>query len=328
MSETTAKVANVNDPLTGTVGISGTAALGARLTAISSLSDPDGPGMVLYRWKADGVVVGSTSASYTVGEEALGKTVTLEADHTDAFGATESVASADSVYVPGGVHGMVYHWKSHVLMRYVVMGVQDDTGGVAAPPVYSSANGTFHFLGLPESGSYTLAAERSQVWGVGSSVTSADALAALRIAVGINPNLDPDGSGPLTAPQLSPYQVIAADVNADGKVTSADALAILRMAVGAPSAPAQTWSFVPETLDLWNEAEGASALTRIDATWAPPAPALLASEAKANFVAVLRGDVNGSWVGFNDYSDLDEKQPGYFQLLGAQLGVPTDVWGV
>jgi hypothetical protein len=45
-------------------------------------------------------------------------------------------------------------------------------------------------------------------------------------------------------------------------------------------------------------------------------------------VGVLKGDVNGSWSAPAGSTDLDVTQPTYFQLLGTQLGMPTDVWGV
>jgi hypothetical protein len=43
---------------------------------------------------------------------------------------------------------------------------------------------------------------------------------------------------------------------------------------------------------------------------------------------VLKGDVNGNWAAPVGSIDLDITQPTYFQLLGAQLGMPTDVWGL
>ena len=45
-----------------------------------------------------------------------------------------------------------------------------------------------------------------------------------------------------------------------------------------------------------------------------------------HLVAVLRGDVNGSWAGGG--ADLDNTDPTYFQLLAVRLGVPDDVWGM
>jgi hypothetical protein len=190
----------------------------------------------------------------------------------------------------------------------------------------TGSDGGFAFSLLPAT-SYGMTAHRPAT-DTANAITSADALAALRIAVGSNPNPDPDGDGPRQPLQLSPYQVIAADVNGDGRVSSADALAILRMAVKSPAAPAPQWHFVREQLDLWNEAGSSSQLTRSQASWDASLGVTVLQETTANLVGVLRGDVNGSWAPPAASQDLDVTQPNYFQLLGAQLGVPTDVWGL
>jgi hypothetical protein len=181
----------------------------------------------------------------------------------------------------------------------------------------TAGSGAFELGPLPE-GSYGLSLARGTT-DSSNAVSSADALAALRIAVGANPN-----TGTL---KVSPYQFIAADANEDGRITSADALAILRMAVKAPTAPAQEWHFVNESLDLWNEAAGLSALTRSSTAWDPAVNVQLAQDTTLNYVGVLKGDVNGSWAAPAGSTDLDTTRPDYFQLLGAQLGVPTDVFG-
>ncbi len=115
-------------------------------------------------------------------------------------------------------------------------------------------------------------------------------------------------------------------MNGDGKVTSTDALAILRMAVKVPGAPTPAWSFVAETLDLWDETAGASALHRNGVQWNAALTGTPGPEQRLNLVAVLRGDVNGSWSSAGA-QDLDVVDPNYFKLLGSQLGQPLDVWG-
>jgi hypothetical protein len=160
-----------------------------------------------------------------------------------------------------------------------------------------------------------------------NAVTSADALAALRIAVGLNPNPDPDGTGPKTAPAVSPYQIMAADVNGSGTVTSADALAILRMAVKLSTAVPQEWMFVEEKRDFWDEATQKFTLSRTSATWDRTITADPASGA-VNLVGILKGDVNGSWVAPTGSTDLDVTDPTYFQRLAQLIGVPSqDQWG-
>ncbi len=127
--------------------------------------------------------------------------------------------------------------------------------GLSMARTSSSAAGAFSISTL-EPGSYGVTASRATS-DIGNAITSADALAALKMAVGLNPNPDPDGTGPLIAPVVSPYQFMAADViGTDGRVTSADVLAILKMAVKLPTAPAKEWMFVEESRDFWNETTG------------------------------------------------------------------------
>ena len=105
--------------------------------------------------------------------------------------------------------------------------------GQSLARMMSDASGHFEVSGI-DAGSYALAATRS-VSDIGNAITSADALAALKIAVAINPNAMING----VQPALSPYQVMAADVvGTDGRVTSADALAILKMSIQMSNAPA------------------------------------------------------------------------------------------
>ena len=76
-------------------------------------------------------------------------------------------------------------------------------------------------------------------------ITSKDALNVLQMAVGMNPNgTDETGERDI---EISPYQLIAGDVNKSGKLTSADALAILKMAVGMQDAFDQEWMFINES---------------------------------------------------------------------------------
>jgi hypothetical protein len=96
---------------------------------------------------------------------------------------------------------------------------------------------------------------------------------------------------------VSPYQFISADANQDGRITSADALAILKMAVKRSDAPAREWIFVDEKQDFWNESINTFTTTRT----AVPKPSDLdifvdtATRTEVNLVAMLKGDVNGSW---------------------------------
>jgi hypothetical protein len=47
-----------------------------------------------------------------------------------------------------------------------------------------------------------------------------------------------------------------------------------------------------------------------------------------NVVAVLKGDVNGSWTPPAGSQDLDITTPTYFTELAAKLGTPVQQWAV
>jgi hypothetical protein len=209
--------------------------------------------------------------------------------------------------------GNVYSWKTHVLMDAVSVTPQTGSG-------VSSANGHFDLSLIV--GDYTLTANRTATNdSSGSAITSADALAALKIAVGINPNSDPDGVGSRVAASLSPYQLMASDINGDGQVTSADALAILKMAVGLPSAATPSWIFVDESQVL--------NLTSSNVNYSTTISKSLNANQSINMVAVLKGDVNGSWGSTDATSThVDYSDPTYFATLANNLHVTQDVWGI
>jgi hypothetical protein len=219
---------------------------------------------------------------------------------------------------PVTLKGHAYHWKNHALLSdtaVIVTGVE---------PAITDAAGRYT-LDLGTSDAVTLDVSRPVGdGGPNSGITSADALAALRIAVGLNPNPVVDG---VRAP-ISPYQIIAADVNQSGTVTSADALAILRMAVKLSTATPQEWLFVEESRDLWDElaldGQGGSALTRTAAAWDRAIGASPQDTADVNLVGILKGDVNGSWT---PPADAIELGPAYFQDLASLMGVPENYWG-
>jgi hypothetical protein len=157
-------------------------------------------------------------------------------------------------------------------------------------------------------------------------VTAADALAALMIAVELNPNPDPDGTGPNQALKVSPYQVIAADVNQDGKVSSIDAFTILKMAVGLADAPPASWIFVPEQRDFWDDTNQQFTLNRLNANWDPKI-VVSATQTQSNLVGLTRGDVNGSWS-LAGASTVEASNPTHFQTIATLIGAPLDQWGI
>jgi hypothetical protein len=239
-----------------------------------------------------------------------------------------------------GVQGMVYHWKTHVPLSAVDVSAAPISGSSAPISGETGADGVFE-LSVSSGGTYRFEASRALTSSeTGGVISSADALAALKLSVGINPNADPDGEGPLEAPPVSPYQFLAADVNGDGRVSSADALAILKMAVGRSDAPAREWLFVPETRDFWDEEalSGKGAFTTMrtsvkdasgTASGLLPADISWETGEDVNLVAVLKGDVDGSWVAPAGSQALPDS---YFHALAqanplavqiAQFGLPV-----
>ncbi|MDT9547295.1 MAG: hypothetical protein RI826_08175, partial [Chlorobium phaeovibrioides] len=147
--------------------------------------------------------------------------------------------------------------------------------------VGASENGLFSFP-VVEDGTYALSAGKEIDGSLSKAVKATDALAALKIAVGINPNSD--GS------EVLPYQYLAADVNHDGKVKATDALAILKMAVHLDTAPEHEWLFVPDSIEDVTMDKSA-----VD--WeAAQMSVTVASDIEVDLVGIVKGDVNGSWV--------------------------------
>jgi hypothetical protein len=192
------------------------------------------------------------------------------------------------------ISGVVYHWGSQTMMENVSISMHSQSDGEMMSSMTTDASGAFAMDDLP-SGDVTLTVESDMADTSRPVVTSADALSALMMSVGMNPNASHDGQ----QNSVSPYQFIAADVNKDGRVSSFDALAILRMAVGLPGIE-QEWMFVEESTDFWDEdaAEGESkfSVDRTSVDWdSDPTEMTLTHPAEMNYVGVVLGDVNNSW---------------------------------
>ena len=190
------------------------------------------------------------------------------------------------------------------------------TGVVSAVTPYAyvsnttktDANGNYSMQ--ISSGNYTISASNSPTT-IGNALSAADALAALKIAVGLNPNPS------LT---VSPYQIMAADYNHDGKVTAADALAILKAAVQYPGYTAPSWQFVSENADL-------SQISRTNTNYTPSISAV-AGNFIQSMVGLIAGDVNGSWSAPTGSPVVEATNTNYFTQLSQKLSVPTSQWGI
>jgi hypothetical protein len=214
--------------------------------------------------------------------------------------------------------GIVYHWANQSL----VAGVSITRGeGVNAQTVVSGADGKYAFA-QTGAGMHALSASlQTTEADLDRTITSADALAALKIAVGLNPNSDPDGSGPLEPVEVSPYQLIAADMNGDGRVTSADALAILKVAVGLSDALTPTWALVADDIPLWDTHNDKSTVHNSTQAHSISYP----EQTHVNFAAILVGDVNASW---SAAAGTDAVSEVFLSEHARKIGAPLSVWGI
>ncbi|OUU39415.1 MAG: hypothetical protein CBC09_02275 [Cellvibrionales bacterium TMED49] len=253
-------------------------------------------------------------------------------DLQEMLDGTNPLDSLDCVSCPDPVSGHIYDWKSHTLMQSVELtlnAVSDNESNQKREKISSDELGNFSFerkfLGLNE----LLAVKPSEIADHEDFVTSADALAALKIAVGINPNPDPDSEGPLSPLPVSPYQYIAADVNKDGRVTSADALAILKMAVNLGTSHPARWIFIDERFDFWdassNSGDGGFVTKATDVVWSDEVIRFNYPDNNIiNLVGVLVGDVNGS----ANLSGLSSLSSDYFLSLSQRQSSSVTQWGM
>jgi hypothetical protein len=323
-SSASSAVANVNDLPTGAITVRGTVKLGQTLRAASTIADVDGIGALSYQWKANGSnITGATSNILKLTNDLVGKAISVTVQYTDLGGSNESVTSIGTSPVLAAetagastpsLQGHAYQWKTHTLLSSV---------DVVVGQLVSVTNAEGNYQINPTSTGTLNVSVSKDITSLesGSAISSADALAALKIAVGRNPNLD--------GAAISPYQLIAADVNQDGKVTSADALAILKMAVKRTDAPTREWLFVNESQDFWDEAanggQGGLTISRTNVTWNKDLQATVSKDTTVNLLAVLKGDVNGSWIGASGTQSLPNS---YFTDLVAKGLGPLSTWGV
>jgi Zn-dependent metalloprotease len=231
---------------------------------------------------------------------------------------TDPLDAADFKPPYDDLNGIVYHWSKHSVMSDVVIArALNDIETTAS----SNAAGKYLFIDSEEA-TYQVSANRELAErDVNRTITSADALAALKIAVGLNPNSDPDGGGPLAPLPVSPYQLIAADMNQDGRVTSGDALAILKIAVGLSDALSPVWALVEDSQSIWTANNDKSSVFDAKTAYALNYP----NQTQANFAAILVGDVNSSW---SPESGVEILNDDHFSSHALTFNAPLSLWGI
>jgi hypothetical protein len=253
-----------------------------------------GTGLIeIHRDSFDGTLVESydaaTSANLTISDTTLTINPTSNlANGTHYFitlnaGAVKDIAgnsyagTTDTYnFTTAFVHdltGSVTFWKTGAA-------IADVSNTFASDSVTTGPDGLYRHFDM-EDGTYTLTSAKVSDTAESNAIKANDALAALKMSVGINPNAD--------GRAVSPYQYLAADVNHDGQIKAADALNILKMAVKLSTAPAKEWLFVPESV-------GSEAMSRTHVVWPDnPIPVTLDMDQNVNLIGIVKGDVYGSW---------------------------------
>jgi hypothetical protein len=248
---------------------------------------------------------------------------------TDAAGnrsAEHAVTVSINDLDDSSVSGKVYHWGSQTMLDNVSIKIHSQTDGEMMSSDVTDLSGTFAMTGLA-AGDVTLTVERdAQDVNDSQAITYDDVVAALKMAVGLNPNAIMNGH----QNAVTPYQFIAADINKDGRITSFDALSILRMSLSEPDAIEQEWMFVTESADFWNEyaidVDDVFNIDKSSVEWdSDPTAMTLTHPDEMNFVGVLLGDVDNSWSAPEDAVAMPD---GYFDLLEDDGIAPLEQWGL
>ena len=179
--------------------------------------------------------------------------------------------------------GKVTFWKTAAPIGDVTSTITSSSASeIPSANATDSLAGLYQHLDMAD-GTYALTNDKLSGTAESNAIKANDALAALKIAVGMNPNAD--GS------PVSSYQFLAADVNHDGQVKAADALNILKMAVKLSTAPEKEWLFVPESV-------GSETMSRTHVVWPDSTISVtLDIDQELHLIGIVKGDVNGSWVG-------------------------------
>ena len=248
---------------------------------------------------------------------------------TDAAGnrsAEQAVTLSINDLDDSSVTGKVYHWGTQTMLDNVSISLHNQTNGEMMSSATTDGSGIYSMTDLA-AGDITLTVERD-TQGVNDSqeITHEDVVAALKMAVGLNPNAIVNGH----QNAVTPYQFIAADINKDGRITSFDALSILRMSLSEPDAIEQEWMFVTESADFWNEyavdVDDVFNIDKSSVNWdSDPTAMTLTHPDEMNFVGVLLGDVDNSWSAPEDAVAMPD---GYFDLLEDDGIAPLEQWGL
>jgi len=238
-------------------------------------------GIVSYQWQADGVdISNATGSTLMLAYTLVAEKISVTASYTDGYQTAENVSSSTTdAVIPLNKE---IDLSGNIIFRKTGAAIADVSSTFASDSMTTGTDGLYHHLDMPDC-TYTMTSTKVSGTLESNSIKANDALAALKIAAGMNPNAD--GSA------VSPYQYLAADVNHDGQVKAADALNILKMAVKLSTAPEKEWLFVPESI-------GSESMSRAHVVWPDnQIPVTLDIDQELQLIGIVQGDVNGSWLG-------------------------------
>ena len=295
------KVLPVDDPTSATLSISGSAKTGGALSLnVSNITDPDGLPSLAYQWQwlSDQTwqdIEGATSDTWDIPTGGLWaeRAVRAQLSTTDPLGG-KSVFHSGPQTIEASSQLMLgaTHWKSGKALQGVGVGLFDD-----ATEFKTGSDGTLNAQGFQDPDGVDdgltvlnprLAADPKQ-----ASITLTDVLGALKVYLG----------KPLPEAYNNDLKFIAADFDGNGSVNLTDVLGLLKFYLNKPVNAGPAWVFVDiaQTTTVNGQTLHWSNKTGQTLSNAASAPATiladLNSDEPVQLVGVLRGDVDGSWIG-------------------------------
>jgi hypothetical protein len=295
------KVLPVDDPTSATLSVSGIAKTGGSLSlGVSNLTDPDGTPSLAYQWQwlNDQTwqnIDGATSDTWAIPTGSLWaeRAVRAQLSTTDPLGG-KSVFQSDAQTIEASSQLVLSaaHWKSGKALPGVGLGLFD-----GATELRTGSDGTLSAQGFQDPDGVddgqtvlnpTLAADPKK-----ASITLTDVLGALKVYLG----------KPLPEAYNNDLKFIAADFDGNGTVNLTDVLGLLKFYLNKPVNAAPAWVFVDSAQTTTANGQTLHLSSKVgqtlSTTASAPSPILaeLNSDESVKLLGVLRGDVDGSWVG-------------------------------
>ncbi|NOZ61092.1 MAG: T9SS type A sorting domain-containing protein [Calditrichaeota bacterium] len=241
-------------------------------------------------------VVGDTGTSVLAFDSDASHTFLTTVNLSDIRGAALNFFNGSLAVQPGYlVSGTISYFGNESL-------VPDATVTLDGRTASTSEQGEFSFSNVP-GGNYNLFPTKAGE--LGNAISAYDAAFILQKVVGLI--------------NLTPYQMIAADVSGNGSVSAFDASYILRLLVGLIDEfpVAKDWTFVPVSFAI-NETNWNAAPDSI--SYAP----LNSNQTEQNFYGIVYGDVTGNWSpGGKMLANLPRAASGSATLGWGKIEKPT-----